>query len=282
MTSAPHLHAGPPAPGSIATDVPLFDQTAVIQRYRDQIWATLRRVGRPDSRFHWDFSSFIADFVDNDLATARVLELDVWKAADRVFITPDNSTERLRREAIRAGKTLLVTTYGIRRGFLQLSPDAVPAGDVNYAATLDGLDTYATPVTLGELRGTPPLALLVTGGSAVSRNGIRFGKGHGYFDLEWAMLSEIGLTTDASEVIDMVHDEQVVDEVLVGEPHDVGVDWIVTPTRSLRVQDGGSAPGKVLWDLIPGSEHEFLPPILELRELAEAGSVGTSLTGAES
>ncbi|MCU1406970.1 MAG: 5-formyltetrahydrofolate cyclo-ligase, partial [Glaciihabitans sp.] len=145
------------------------------QQYRDRIWATLERVGRPDSRFHWDFSSFIADFEGNDLATARILGLDAWVSSARVFITPDNSTELLRREAIRAGKTLLVTTYGIRRGFLQLDPSTVPAEDVSYAATLDGLDRYATPVTLADLAGPPVLGLMVTGGSALSINGIRFG-----------------------------------------------------------------------------------------------------------
>jgi 5-formyltetrahydrofolate cyclo-ligase len=233
------------------------------QVHREQIWQTLRRVGKPDSRFHWDFSSFIADFDGNDDATARVTELPSWRSADRVFITPDNSTERLRREAIRAGKTLLVTTYGIRRGFLRLDPADVPAEEIRYAATLDGLDVFAQPVTLAELEGSGALPLLITGGSAISRNGIRFGKGHGYFDLEWAMLSEIGLTDASSEVVDIVHDEQVVDEDLTGEEHDVAVDWIVTPTRTIRVAVDRE-PGRVFWEKIPGTEHETIPPIVEL------------------
>ncbi|MFD1713512.1 5-formyltetrahydrofolate cyclo-ligase [Amnibacterium flavum] len=240
------------------------------QLYRDRIWSVLDRVGRPDSRFHWDFSSFIADFEGSDRATGRVVALDAWREADRVFITPDNSTELLRREAIAAGKTLLVTTYGIRRGFLQLDPGVVPPAEISYAATLDGLDRYATPVTLRELRGGAPLRLLVTGGSAVSRNGIRFGKGHGYFDLEWAMLSEIGLTDGASEVVDIVHDEQYVDEELTGEDHDVAVDWIVTPERAMKVENLDRAPGHVFWDKIPGTEHENLPPIIELRAERDA------------
>ncbi|MEU6645048.1 5-formyltetrahydrofolate cyclo-ligase [Saccharomonospora sp. NPDC046836] len=237
------------------------------QQHRERIWAALRRVGRPDSRFHWDFSSFIADFAGSDAATARILQLPAWQQAERVFITPDNSTELLRREAIRAGKTVLATTYGIRRGFLQLDPADVPPHEVSYAATLDGLDRYATPTPLARLRGGEPLRLLVTGGSAISRNGIRFGKGHGYFDLEWAMLSEIGLTTGESEIVDIVHDAQVVDEVLTGEPHDVPVDWIVTPTRTIHVPDHGREPGRVRWELLPGTEHEHLPPIEELRGL---------------
>lgn len=232
-------------------------------RHRARIWEALLRVGRPDSRFHWDFSSFIADFEGNETATRRVTELPAWQDADRVFITPDNSTERLRRAAMRAGKTLLVTTYGIRRGFLEVAADSVPDADVNYAATLDGLDVYGRPRTLQELRATAPLTLLITGGSAVSANGIRFGKGHGYFDLEWAMLSEIGLTTRISQIVDIVHDEQVVDDLLEGEVHDVPVDWIVTPTRTLHVEVARK-PGRVLWDLIPGTEHATIPPIVEL------------------
>lgn len=242
------------------------DAIDTAQHYRDRIWRTLERVGLPDSRFHWDFSSFIADFEGNDEATRRVTELDAWVAADRVFITPDNSTERLRRAALRDGKTLLVTTYGIRRGFLQLDAEVVPPAEVSYAATLDGLDAYATPVSLAELRDGPGLALMITGGSAVSRNGIRFGKGHGYFDLEWAMLSEIGLTDEHTVIVDIVHDEQYVDEHLEGEAHDVPVDWIVTNERSIPVARPGREPGRVFWDLIPGSEHEFLPPIVELRD----------------
>ena len=243
------------------------------QQYRDRIWRTLERVGRPDSRFHWDFSSFIADFDGNDSATARVTELEAWRAAERVFITPDNSTELLRREAMRAGKHLLVTTYGIRRGFLALDPAVVPPEEISYAATLDGLDRYARPVTLAELRGGPALPLMITGGSAVSRNGIRFGKGHGYFDLEWAMLSEIGLTDAATIVVDIVHDEQFVDEHLEGEPHDVPVDWIVTNLRTIAVPEPSREHGRVRWELIPGTEHEFLPPIVELREAKTVAEV---------
>ena len=241
----------------------------VVREHRERIWKALLRVGRPDSRFHWDFSSFIADFEGNEAATGRILELDVWRASDTVFITPDNSTERLRREALRAGKTVLVTTYGIRRGFMELNPEDVPDSEITYAATLDGLDTYGRPRTLRDLQVGTPLQLLVTGGSAVSSNGVRFGKGHGYFDLEWAMLSEIGLTTAQSQVVDIVHDEQYVDEVLVGEPHDVPVDWIVTPHRTIRV-DVHRQPGAVDWSLIPGSEHESIPPIVELAAMRSA------------
>lgn len=233
--------------------------------HRERIWSELAKVARPDSRFHWDFSSFIADFDGSDLCSERVRELDAYRAGEVVFITPDNSTEDLRARAMTDGKTVLMTTYGLGRGFLILDPGRVPAPERRYAATLDGMDRYARPVTLAELRGSAPLRLLVTGGSAVSTNGVRFGKGHGYFDLEWAMLSEIGAVDQASQIVGVVHDCQVVDEVLVGEDHDVPVDWIVTPTRTVHVPDTGRRLGWVRWELLDGSPLLHVPPIQELQ-----------------
>ena len=61
--------------------------------------------------------------------------------------------------------------------------------------------------------------LLVTGASAVSTHGIRFGKGHGYFDLEWAMFSEIHCLADDPLVVCAVHDCQVVDLNLLRQRH---------------------------------------------------------------
>lgn len=231
---------------------------------REQVWKQLREVGRPDSRFHWDFSAFIADFEGSDRCAERVQALTAWRDAALLFITPDNSTEPVRRAAIADGKPFLMTTYGIRRGFVFLDPSSVPAGQVAYAATLDGADHHGRPVTLDEIAGMGRVELLVTGGSAVCLDGLRLGKGHGYFDLEWALLSEIGSVDERSEIVDVVHDCQVVDAVVVPEEHDVRVDWVVTPTRTARVTGPGHPRGRVLWDLVRGTEFEHIPPVIEL------------------
>ncbi|HOA88395.1 MAG TPA: 5-formyltetrahydrofolate cyclo-ligase [Propioniciclava tarda] len=244
----------------------------IIAASRQRIWDELLKVARPDSRFHWDFAEFIADFEGSPACSDRVRALDAYATTAPVFITPDNSTEDLRMKAMADGKKILMTTYGIRRGFLLLDPADVPAEDRRYAATLDGMDRYATPVTMAELRQGPVIELLVTGGSAVSANGVRFGKGHGYFDLEWAMLSEIGRVNEASQIVDVVHDCQVVDEHMDGEDHDVAVDWIITPTRTIHIPQPGRRIGHIRWEWLPGTELEFLPPINELRAEREARS----------
>lgn len=236
---------------------------------RQRVWADLRKVARPDSRFHWDFSSYIADFDGSERCSELVLGHDAYRALGgrRLFVTPDNSTEDLRRRLILDGRPFTITTYGIVRGFLDIDPKAIERGEARYAATLDGADRFGRPVSLRELAAGPGFGLLVTGSAAVSRNGVRFGKGHGYFDLEWAMLSDLKLVDRDTVIIAIVHDCQVVPEDLTPKPHDVVVDWIATPTRLIRVDHPDRPPGTVRWDQIRGGELERLDVIAELSAL---------------
>jgi 5-formyltetrahydrofolate cyclo-ligase len=160
-----------------------------------------------------------------------------------------------------------MTTYGIRRGFLAVDPSDVPEAERSYAATLDGMDRYGRPIGLTDLRQASRIGLLITGGSAVNLSGHRMGKGHGYFDLEWALLSEIGAVDESSEIADVVHDCQVVDVDVAAAAHDVPVDWIITPTRAIRVNQPGRVPGRIHWDLLHGSDLEGIPPVRELAAL---------------
>lgn len=240
--------------------------------YRERIWAELVKVARPDSRFHWDFGSFICDFEGSNKCSDRVLEFDALnrRGERRVFITPDNCLEDLRYKLIGRGISFVMTTYGIVRGFYEIDASTVPVSDHRYAATLDGFDRYAKPVSLADLQRGEKFALLVTGGSAVSSNGVRFGKGHGYFDFEWAVLSELGLIDQSSVVVDVVHDCQFVNDFMPAERHDVAVDWVVTPTRSIHIDQRTRQRGQVYWEMIPGTEFERLDIVAELRDITKA------------
>jgi len=246
--------------------------TDVSEEYREIIWEELLKVGRPDSRFHWDFSSFIADFEGSDKCVSRIVNLDsvTSRAAGRVFVTPDNCLFSLRAYLLENYIPFVMTTYGIVRGFYEIDPLKVPASDRRFAATLDGFDMYATPVNIEQLAAGEKFAVAVTGGSAVSRNGVRFGKGHGYFDFEYALLTELGLTTPNTIVIDVVHDCQYVDKDLPAKEHDVVVDWIITPTRSILVENVDRSQTQIFWDRIPGTEFEDLGVTKELAKFLDA------------
>ena len=144
----------------------------------------------------------------------------------------------------------------------------MPPGEERYAATLDGADRYGHPLSLAELAAGGVFGLLVTGSAAVSVTGVRFGKGHGYFDLEWAMLSELGLIDGRTEVVALVHDCQVVEEPLPAQPHDVVVDRIVTPTRTVDVDHPPRPPGRIRWDALRGGELKDLGVVAQLEAAA--------------
>ena len=70
---------------------------------RQQVWEQLRHVARPDSRFHWNFAEFIADYEGSEAGAERIQALPAWKASKLMFITPDNNVEGVRLRAMQDG-----------------------------------------------------------------------------------------------------------------------------------------------------------------------------------
>jgi len=240
---------------------------------RKKVWNVLREVALPDSRFHYDFSEFIADFVGSDAAVDRLVEMDVYKDSQVVFVTPDNCLERLRSQVIRDKKILLTTTYGIRRGFVELLPEKVPAGLENYAVLLDAIEKAGRYISLEEIQQRYHVDLLVTGGSAVTRSGLRAGKGHGFFDIEWATLYSLGVAETTTPIMDVVHDCQIVDEEFELNPFDTICDYIVTPTQVIHVPSPQKPICGIYWDKLEPGMMEQISTLLELKSLLEEGKI---------
>ena len=119
---------------------------------RRKIWEELRKIAKPDSRFHWDFAEFIADYEGSDQGAELIRNLDVYKKVQVIFITPDNNMEKLREFALKDKKTLLTTTYGINRGFQVIYPGDVPEGREELATTLDGMEKFMKAISLKEIK----------------------------------------------------------------------------------------------------------------------------------
>ncbi|KAK8244034.1 hypothetical protein HDK90DRAFT_476509 [Phyllosticta capitalensis] len=269
--SAPAASPPQPSPTDISTHK---------SDIRAQIWRQLRAVAFPDSRFDFDFSSFIADFDGSPAATDRLTSLPAYKRARTVFVAPDNCLEQLRHGALRDGKKVLVTTYGIRRGFWLLEPERIGEGRWEYAATLDGMERVGRRVGLAEMMalvekekekgvGTGVVDLLVTGTGTINSSGVRFGKGHGFFDLEWALLYSIGAVNVDTPAVAVVHDCQIVpdDVPLTPDVFDTVVDFVVTPTRTLEVESPQKPTVGILWERLQEGMLEGIPPLQELRDL---------------
>jgi len=245
---------------------------------RQKVWSELRAVAKPDSRFHFDFSEFITDFVGSDIATERLTGMEVYRSAQVVFITPDNCLELLRAQAIRDDKVLLMTTYGIRRGFIELLRSDVKGGLEEWAVLLDVIERVGRHISLAEIQQRyPRIDQLVTGGSAVNRQGARFGKGHGFFDIEWATLYSMGVVDVSTPVVDVVHDCQIVDEALDISPFDTICDYIVTPTQVIQVDSPQKPVGGIYWDRLAPGMIESISTLRELKVLEQAGKLRSEL-----
>lgn len=245
---------------------PAPDRAAHPARWRHEVWADLRAVAVPDARFHLQFSDFIPDFVGSAEATRQLLATPVLALPSprHVFVTPDNSLLPLRERLLASGVGMVVPSYNMSRGFWYFAPGAVPPRQERFAAWIDGLEHFAQPLDLAGLAALGRFDWVATGSSAVARSGVRFGRGHGYFDLEWRIFAQLGLVDNHTPIATVVHDVQVLDQALVASPEDVLVDWIFTPTRSLAVERATLRPRRVDWSRVNDEQLLKTPPLADL------------------
>ena len=136
---------------------------------RVRIWEELLKVAKPDSKFSWQFSEFICDYEGSEKGTALLTATDMYKNAKVIFITPDNNLETLREQAFRDKKTVVMTNYGITRGFFLIRPEQIPEGKEEVASLLDGVSRYWKHQTLAQLKeSVGHIDMMVTGASAIT------------------------------------------------------------------------------------------------------------------
>ena len=241
---------------------------------REQVWSQLRQVALPDSRHHFDFAEFIADFHGSSSAIDRLQQVPSYQNAKTVFIAPDNCLEQLRVAALKDGKQLLMTTYAIRRGFWLLDPAQIPSSLYEYAATLDGMEKVARPMQLVDMvEEDLGVDFLVTGTGAINLDGVRFGKGHGYFDCEWGILFALQRISEDTPVATVAHDCQLLHQDFERAEFDTVCDIIATPSRLIYVSHACKPAGGILWSQLPLEMLESIPPLQELHEMQQKASI---------
>jgi len=97
------------------------------------------------------------------------------------------------------------------------------------------MEHFDTPISLEEIAKRGRFDLMVTGASAVSKYGFRFGKGHGFFDLEWGMFTDVALVNETTPVMAVIYDVHFIEDQLQPSETDILVDKIATPTQILSL-----------------------------------------------
>ena len=200
-----------------------MDIKAEKQRLREKIWREMQERGIAKFPPCW---GRIPNFQGAEKAAENLRKLEEWRNAKAIFVSPDSPQRKVRENALKDGKILVMASPRLKKGFLVIKPEKVK-GKEAYASTIRGAFQFAE-----QTQNFPKPDLVVTGSVAVDIHGNRLGKGGGYGDRELEIIrSRFGKVPVATTV----HDMQVVDFV-PSEPHDQKIDIIVTPTRIIRVK----------------------------------------------
>jgi 5-formyltetrahydrofolate cyclo-ligase len=228
------------------------------ERIRERVWDDLEASG--EARFPFPPHGRIPNFAGADAAADRLAGTPAWAAASTVKANPDAPQLPVRRAALRAGKVLYVAVPRLRdeRAFRRLDPADVD--DVDAATTVSGIDEYGDPVGPAAM---DPVDLVVSGSVAVNDRGTRIGKGEGYSDLEFAVLRGFDLVDETTTTATTVHERQVMDAALPTDAHDVPMDLVVTPERTVETGATGKPTG-VDWGALSGERLDEMPLLARL------------------
>lgn len=238
------------------------------QALRERIWDDLEDSGV--ARFPFPPHGRIPNYAEAAEAAERLADQPEWAAAETIKANPDAPQLPVRRRALRDGKTvyMAVPRLADERCFYELDPAELT--DYDAATTVSGVAEHATQVGPDAVAG---IDLIVSGSVAVgplasepdAGPAARVGKGEGFSDLEYAILTELGLVDESTPVATTVHDRQLVSEPIAVGDHDVPMDLVVTPT-ALDRPTAGSRPAGIDWSLLSADRRAELPVLDRLAD----------------
>jgi len=240
------------------------------QAVREAVWDAFDEGDQ--ARFPFPPHDRIPNFAGADAASERLATTAAWDAAGTLKANPDAPQLPVRRAALRAGKTVYVAQPRLRDPdpFLRLDPAEIPPDEIDDATTVSGISEYGTPTAPEDVARVD---LIVAGSVGVATDGARIGKGEGYSDLEWAVLRELDAVDADTAVATTVHELSVLDgpasavgadvDLPTPDAHDVPLDLVVTPERTVRTETPYARPDGVDWDALDAAKLSEIPVLAE-------------------
>ena len=229
---------------------------------REKIWRLLE--DKSVDRFPKPIHGRIPNYEGSKSAARRILSSEEYLKADVVKVNPDYPQLAVRRGILQSGKVLIMPSPRLKSGFLILDPRKIRRDFLGKAATIRGSFQFGKKT---ELDGLPFVDLVVCGSVAVTKSGLRVGKGGGYSELEYAVLRELNLVDEETPIMTTVHDLQIVKDA-PREEHDFTIDFIATPTRMLASTGPRYRPSGIIWEKLLERQLEDMPILKKLREIS--------------
>jgi 5-formyltetrahydrofolate cyclo-ligase len=233
---------------------------------RQRVWQTLEREGA--ARFP-GASGRIPNFAGAEQAAQLLREMAVWRRALVVKVNPDAPQLPVRRLALSEGKIVYMAVPRLRseKCFIEIDPQRLGKRAL-LAVSIAGACRYGRAVSPREMR---PVDLIVCGSVVVGRDGARVGKGGGYCDLEYGVLREEGKVRESTPILTTVHPLQIAGERIGMLPHDLPVDFLVTPNEVIATRPAHPRPRGIYWDLLRPLRINAIPL---LRKRLKRGATG--------
>ena len=216
------------------------------------------------ARFPFPPQGRITNFEGAAAAAERAVSLPELAGAEAIKANPDAPQLPLRRRLLDRGTTVYMAAPRLtqRACFLELDPAEIDDANTDAAATVSKVSAFGVPK---EPEAVPEIDAIVVGSVAVTEAGVRIGKGEGYSDLEYGVLREFGRVDAETPVVTTVHDEQVISEEVRPARHDVPIDVVCTPTRTIRPDGPFRKPDGVYREDLTETQRSEIP-VLETLE----------------
>ena len=227
------------------------------EKIRYQIWQLLLEKNISKAPFHR-----IPPFKGQGKAAERLRHLLIYQKSKTIMVPPDEAQKEVRFNALMDGKTLIMATPGLSDGFYILKPKDIPRKFRYKAIQTYGVKQYGKRLPTRK-NAIGHIDLLITGAVAVSIDGKRLGKGAGFFDIEYAILRELGCIDENTPVIAIVHDEQILN-TLPKNMADVPIDYIITPSQVIKVKMPLDKPKRIFWEKLSQKQIHRMRPLWEL------------------
>ena len=204
----------------------------------------------------------IPNFVGAEICARLLAEKSYWKRARVLKCNPDSPQRAIRHKALADGKIVYMAVPRLRnqKPFIELDPAKLNCPAYT-ASSIQGAAKFGRLIGLDEIK---KIELIICGSVAVNRRGARVGKGGGYSDLEFALLTENKKIAAKTPIVTSVHGLQMLDEDLPMTEHDIPLSAIVTPDGIIEVEPAFPRPRGIYWRMLPREKIEEIP-LLKVR-----------------
>jgi 5-formyltetrahydrofolate cyclo-ligase len=224
------------------------------EEIRQKVWSLMQQ--KKIARFP-GAQGRIPNFVGAEACARLLAEKPYWKRARVLKANPDSPQRAIRHKALAEGKIVYMAVPRLRdeKPFIELDPAKLDCSP--YAASsIKGAAKYGRLAGLDEIK---KIDLIVCGSVAVNRRGARVGKGGGYSDLEFALLTENKKISVKTPIVTSVHALQIVDGDLPMTEHDIPLSVIITPDGVIEVDPAFPRPKGIYWRMLAEEKIDLIP-----------------------